>query len=151
MIREAWRHTRFAKPSFTIQPPHGVTLIRLKTYFKATWPTQGFQPGEIDTPPPHQMLGHTVRIRPTLVAYTYDFGDGTHTGPTTSPGGTYPTGDITHAYPTKGTYHPKVTATYGGQFSIDGADWIPIPDTLDITGPTTTLAVKTAHNHLVTH
>lgn len=151
MIREAWRHTAFAKPSFTIQPKGNTTLIRLKTFFQVQWPDEGFQPGEIDRPPRSSMLGHDVRIRPTLVHYTYDFGDGATGGPTKSPGGTYPDGDVTHAYPTKGTYHPSVTTTYGGEFSVDGGEWIPIPDTLDITGPAGTVIVKTSRNRLVAH
>jgi hypothetical protein len=149
MIREAWRHTAFARPSFTSQPKGGTTLIRLKTFFQVDWPTKGFQPDEVDQPPLSAMLGHAVRIRPTLIGYTYDFGDGTKVGPTKSPGGSYPDGDVTHAYPKKGTYHPTVTTTYGGEFSVDGGEWIPIPDTLDITGPAGTITVKTSKNRLV--
>jgi hypothetical protein len=149
MIREAWRHTAFARPALVIQPKGGDTLVRLKTYFAVAWPSAGFQPGEVDTADPAQMLGHTVQIKPTLVEYDYDFGNGQHSGATTSAGGGYPDGDITTAYADAGDYAPRVNVTYGGEFSVDGGAWIRIPDTLTITGPAQDLTVHTARNRLV--
>jgi hypothetical protein len=43
------RNTAFAKPAAHIQPEGNITLVTLPTYFAATWPQAGFQPGEIDT------------------------------------------------------------------------------------------------------
>jgi len=112
-----------------------------------SWPATGFQPGEIDT---ITLLGTPVRIRPTLQGYTYVFGDGTSFGPTASPGGPYPIGDITHAYPTAGTYNARIDITYGGEFSVAGGAWIPIPDTVTVAGRLQPLTVKTVHARLVT-
>ncbi|MGZ6833291.1 MAG: PKD domain-containing protein [Mycobacteriaceae bacterium] len=147
-IISAFRRTPFAKPTVHIQPEGNTTLVTLPTYFQATWPAQGFQPGEVDTADPAQMLGHTVRIRPLAGSYTYTFGDGTSLGPTSSPGGTYPDGDVTHTYERAGTYPTRIAVTYGGEFSLDGGPWIRIPATAAITGPTQPLQVKTAHNRL---
>jgi len=147
-IISAFRRTPFAKPTLHIQPEGNTTLVTLPTYFQATWPAQGFQPGEVDTADPAQMLGHTVRIRPLAASYTYTFGDGTDLGPTSSPGGTYPDGDVTHTYDRAGTYPTRIAVTYGGEFSLDGGPWIRIPATATITGPTQALQVKTAHNRL---
>ena len=147
-IIDAFRRTPFAKPQVHIQPEGNTTLVTLPTYFEAQWPAAGFQPGEVDTADPAQMLGHTVRIRPLAAGYTYTFGDGTHLGPTDSPGGTYPDGDIRHAYERAGTYNTQISVTYGGEFSIDGGAWIRIPATATVAGPTQPLRVRTAHNRL---
>jgi len=146
-ILAAFHHTAWSKPTVHIQPEGNLTLVTLPTYFQVTWPTGGFQPGEIDTV---TLLGSQVRIRPTARGYTYVFGDGTSSGPTSSPGGTYPDGDITHAYPKAGTYTSRIDITYGGEFSLTNGPWIPIPDTVTITGRPQPLTVKTAHARLVT-
>ena len=146
-ILTAFHNTPWAKPAVHIQPEGNLTLVTLPTYFAVTWPQAGFQPREVDTV---TLLGHRVQIRPTLQSYTYLFGDGTSVGPTSSAGGPYPSGDITHAYPKAGTYNTSIDVTYGGEFTIDGGGWIKIPDTVTITGPLQPLSVKTAHARLVT-
>ena len=145
-ILAAFHNTPWAKPTVHIQPEGNVTLVTLPTYFEVKWPTTGFQPGEID---PTTLLGNQVRIRPTVQGYTYVFGDETSFGPTPSPGGTYPDGDITHAYPKAGTYNSHIDITYGGEFSLAGGPWIPIPDTVTVAGSPQPLTVKTAHARLV--
>jgi len=145
-ILKAFRNTAWAKPTVHTQPEGNVTLVTLPTYFRVSWPEAGYQPGEIDTT---TLLSTPVRIRPSLKSYTYVFGDGTSSEPTPSPGDTYPDGDITHAYPKAGTYASHVDITYGGEFSVSGGEWIKIPDTVTIPGPSQTLTVKTAHPRLV--
>jgi len=146
-ILAAFHNTPFAKPAVHIQPEGNATLVTLPTYFAVTWPQAGFQPGETDT---ITLLGQPVQIRPTLDHYTYDFGDGTTTGPTSSPGGPYPDGDITHTYPSPGTYNTHIDITFGGEFAINAGPWLPIPDTVTIAGPIQPLTVKTARARLVT-
>jgi len=145
-ILAAFHNTAWAKPTVHIQPEGNVTLVTLATYFEVNWPASGFQPGEIDTT---ALLGNQVRIRPTVQGYTYVFGDGASSGPTLSAGGTYPDGDITHAYPKAGTYNSHIDITYGGEFSVGGGAWIPIPDTVTVAGQLQPLTVKTAHARLV--
>lgn len=146
MIKEVWSHTPFAKPALTMQPKGNQTLVTLPGYFTLEWPGAGYQPGEVRTV---TLLGHQVRIKPTLVTNTYSFGDGASSGPTSSLGGPYPTGDIRHAYTTAGSYTSHVTSTYGGQFSVDGGSWTDITGTLPIAGPGQTITVRTAKNRLV--
>jgi len=145
-ILAAFHNTAWAKPTVHIQPEGNVTLVTLATYFEVKWPASGFQPGEIDTT---ALLGNQVRIRPTVQGYSYVFGDGASSGPTLSAGGTYPDGDITHAYPKAGTYNSHIDITYGGEFSVGGGAWIPIPDTVTVAGQLQPLTVKTAHARLV--
>ena len=146
-ILAAFHNTPWARPTVHIQPEGNVTLVTLPTYFAVAWPEAEFQPGEADTV---TLLGQQVRIRPTLDHYLYVFGDGTTLGPTTSPGGSYPSGEIRHTYPQAGVYNTQVDITFGGEFSVAGGAWIPIPDTVDVTGPVQPVTVKTAHAQLVT-
>ena len=145
-ILAAFHNTAWAKPVVHIQPEGNLTLVTLPTYFEVKWPTAGFQPGEIDTT---TLLGNQVRIRPTVQGYTYVFGDGTSSGPTFSPGGTYPDGDITHAYAKAGSYPSRIDITYGGEFSVGGGAWVPIPDTVSVAGQVQPVTVKTARARLV--
>ena len=93
-ILAAFHDTNFAKPTVNIQPKGNVTLVRLETYFELQWPTVGFQPGEVDHPDPARMLGYQVDIEPVLNSVDYVYGDGSSSGPTTSLGGPYPSGDV---------------------------------------------------------
>jgi hypothetical protein len=129
-----------------IQPEGNVTLVTLPTYFSVIWPAEGYEQGEADT---LTMLGQQVQIRPTLDHYTYVFGEGSTSGPTTSAGGTYPSGDITHSYANAGVYNTHIDITFGGEFSVAGGVWVPIPDTVTVAGPVQPLTVKTAHARLV--
>ena len=145
-ILAAFNNTPWSKPTVHIQPEGNLTLVTLPTYFAVVWPEAGFQPGEADTV---TLLGQPVQIRPTLDHYSYVFGDNTTSGPTTSAGGPYPGGDITHTYPTAGIYNTHVDITFGGEFRISGGDWVPIPDTVTVAGSIQPLTVKTAHARLV--
>lgn len=146
MIIDAFHRTDFALPQTVVQPPDGRTLVNLPVYFELSWPEAGFEPEEIDTT---TIVGHQVRIRPTLVAITYNTGDGTAIGPTTDTGGPHPTGTITHTYTVRANdLAPYISVEYGGQVSIDGGPWNTIPATATIDGPTTTLDVLTSKNRL---
>jgi hypothetical protein len=147
LILAAFHNTAFSKPTVHMQPEGNVTLVTLATYFEVKWPPVGFQPDEVDTV---TLMGSQVRIRPTNQGYTYFFGDGTSEGPTSSPGGTYPNGDVTHTYAKAGAYDSHIDITYGGEFSVDGGEWFPIDDTVSIPGQPQTVIVRTAKARLVT-
>ena len=93
-------------------------------------------------------LRDVAQIRPTFKQITYAFGDGTSTT-TTSMGGVYPNGDVTHAYNNPGTMTVSANARYGGQFRLGGGAWVDIPGTTNIAGPAQQLQVVTAKNRLV--
>lgn len=145
MIVEQFHRTDFALPQIVVQPPDGTTLVNLPVYFELSWPDAGFEPAEIDTT---TLIGHEVRIRPTLIGVTYLTGDGRAIGPTTSLGGGYPDGDITHTYTTASQVSPSITVEYGGEVSIDGGTWRPIPSSATVEGPSVPLAVLTSKNRL---
>ena len=148
-IIDAFHLTPWATATVSTQPEGNTTLVGLPTYARITWSTAGYQPGEIDTLDPARMLGLTVQIRPRVDHYTYVFGDGSTLGPTRSDGGVWPDGDITHAYSTPGTYQARVDTTFTGDFRINGGPWTQIPDTVTVTGPTTTITVHAAKPVLV--
>ncbi len=145
MIRNEWARTPFATPNLTLQPPRQETLVTLPVYATVTWSPTGYQPGQTRTT---TLLGRQVDMRPTLHHFNYDFGDGTQLT-TSSPGGPYPTGDVHHPYPHSGRYPIQVTATYGGEYSVDGGSWFPIGTTVQIPGPAVPVQVLTAENRLI--
>ena len=148
-IIDAFHLTPWATATVLTQPEGNTTLVNLPVYARISWSVQGYQPGEIDTLDPASMFGLTVQIRPKVDHYTYVWGDGTTTGPSRSDGGVWPTGDITHSYPSPGTYQARVDTTFTGDFRINGGPWTHIPDTVTITGPTTTITVHAAKAVLV--
>ena len=151
MIRDAFNHTPWAKPQISTQPKGDVTLVGLDTFYKVNWTAEGFQPGEVDAIDPARMNGYHVDVRVKLVNFMWLFGDGQTFGPTTSEGGVYPSGNITHQYLRGGAFPASVNTIFGGEFRIDGGDWAPIPDTVTVPGPATTVTVRTAQAELVSH
>jgi hypothetical protein len=145
-IRAQFMRTPWAKPTVSSQPVGNVTLVNLTTFYQVSWSRQGFEPGEVDT---SNLLGFAVRIRPKLVGFTYVFGDGARFGPTTSTGGVYPDGDVTHTYRARGEFPVRVDTVWGADFSIDGSTWAEIPDTVTVAGPGTTITVREARAVLV--
>ncbi|NNM45390.1 hypothetical protein [Knoellia koreensis] len=151
LILAAFHDTKFAVPTVQIQPKGNVTLVTLPTYFQVVWPEAGFEPDEVDKPDPATVAGFNVEIRPVLKSVNYIYGDGSSSGPTESLGGPYPEGDVTKEYPKAGTFQVRADVTYGGQFRVNGGQWIDIPDVVVIQGTPEPLQVKTAKARLVTH
>lgn len=151
MIQNAFNLTPWAKPEIDTQPAGNVTLVGLDTYYKVNWTPDGFQPNEIDAIDPARMNGYKVDIRVRLVGFVWSFGDDQTFGPTTSEGGVYPSGNITHQYLAGGGFPASVTTTFSGDFRIGGGDWAPIPNSATVPGPATTVTVRTAQAQLVSH
>jgi hypothetical protein len=150
MVNAAALRTPWADPIVTTEPRGDLTVVNLLTFYRVRWSAEGYQPGEVAT---KVLLGIPVKIRPKLAgpAFTYDFGDGHRLGPTASPGGVYPDGDVTHVYTSPGVFDTRVTTTWTAEFSIDGGrTWDDITATVDVPGPTTTVTVKQARAVLVT-
>lgn len=145
MIIEQFYAMEFAAPGIIMQPPDNQTLVTLPVYFEVVWPEEGFEPQEVDET---TLANRQVRIRPVLQDVTYDFGDGTAEGPTTSLGGPYPSGDISHAYESDGDVSPSVSVTYGGEVSVDGGAWQSIDASVTIDGPPEPLEVLASRNRL---
>jgi hypothetical protein len=115
-IREALATVPWAKLNTGMQPPNNLTLVTVPVFYQVQWTTEGVSPGEVVAIDPARMLGYRVDLRPVLVGYTYQFGDGSSFGPTPDPGGTYPNGGITHPYAKAGTYPVRIDATLSAEF-----------------------------------
>lgn len=130
-IQTAFRELPFSKPSVTVQPKGMKTLINFKTFYAASWPNNsGLQPGEMSKP--IKLLSWTVEFKVAAQDYRYDFGDGTTSGWTSSPGGSYPDGDVTHKYTKTGDTDIKVDSRLTGQYRVNGGDWQDIATTADL-------------------
>ncbi len=146
MIQDYFYEMVFALPQASMEPPDGRTLVNLPTYFALKWPEEGYEPQEVDTT---TLVGQEVRIRPVFQSATYSFGDGESYGPTESPGGSWPDGDVIHTYVKKGTVQPSISVTYGGEVSVEGGDWTNINASVTVDGPPQPLDVLTSRNRLV--
>lgn len=144
-IQQAFREINFTKATVKVQPVGNVTLVNLPTYFEATWPEAGIGPGEVDS---STLLGFRVEIRAKGNRLQYVYGDGDASEPTTSLGGPYPDGDIQHTYDRKGTMATRVDTVYGGEFRIEGGQWMTIPGTVTVEGTPVTLEVREAKARL---
>ena len=142
---QAWTTQTFTKATVAIQPAGNTTLTGLPTYFQATYGPDGLAPGETTTV---TLLGHTITLRPTDVTYTYHYGDTATYGPTTDAGGPYPTGNVTHTYPTKGTVTTRIDTTLSGQYQENNGPWHTIPGATTITGQPQQLTIATLQSRL---
>ncbi len=146
LVRSAFARTPFKRPVVVVQPPDGVTLIRLDTFFQASFPGAGYGMGDIHTV---TLLGRSVRIRVSSAGYRWDFGDGSPVLSTSSAGGPWPDGDVRHAYTRPGEYTIQAKAVYRGEYSVDGGSWSPVDSTVTLAAPSVRLIVATAHNELL--
>ena len=148
-IQRAFRSLPFSKPSVTIQPKGQRTAKNLKTFYAAQWPDDDdLQPGEISKPV--KLLSWNVEFKVAAKDYRYDYGDGSTSGWTTSTGGTYPDGDITHTYSETGDVEVKVDARLTGQYRVNGGEWQDIATVADLQDePSFTLEVRGTKTTLV--
>ena len=131
-IQQAFRELPFCKPSPAMQPVGGKTLINLPTYFRATWPEGGscLKPGQVSDPV--QLLSWSIEFRVEAQDYRYSYGDGQTSGWTTSTGGSYPDGDITHTYAETGSRDVTVDARLTGSYRVNGGEWQDIDTVADL-------------------
>jgi hypothetical protein len=93
-----------------------------------------------------------VQFRITARSYDFHYGDGTSSGPSPDPGGTYPTGQIRHTYTRPQTATVRLDAVLGGQYRINTGPWTDLDTTADLPNePTTTLTIRQAQARPVTH
>jgi hypothetical protein len=145
LVQRAFRRLTFAHPRLHVQPEGNITLVNLPTYYQVTWPAEGFEPGEVASV---ELLGRSVQLRPKAVSYTYDFGDGASTGPTSDPGGRYPDGGIRHVYRDTAQVPVSAQVLYTGDYAVDGGAWEPIDLTVPVAGDAVTVQVKQARGQL---
>ena len=94
------------------------------------------------------LLGQTIRIQADPAAYRWHHGDNT-SQTTRTPGAPYPRKDVTHTYtkPQANT-RVRVDTIYRIRYRLPDGTWQTVPDTLTITGPTTTITIHEARPYL---
>ncbi|HZX09010.1 PKD domain-containing protein [Kribbella sp.] len=90
------------------------------------------------------LLGFPVVVEATPISYTWDFGDGSPTVTTSTPGKPYPSAEITHKYRKRQGVGISVTTNYAARFNAADTGWQYIQGTVPITGPATLLQVREA-------
>ncbi len=147
-IQQAFAQLPFGKPTVSIQPVGGVTLVNLPTFYEIGWDGSGLEPGQVSAPV--QLLSWSVEFQPLTQSFDVDFGDGTRSGPTTDIGGTYPDGSIRHSYlqPVSAA-DVRVDAVLTGRFRVNGGDWVDVGSVADLQDePVTVLRVAEARARL---
>ncbi len=148
-IQQAFRELPFSMPSPSIEPAGGRTLTNLPTYYSVTWPDDGhLEPGEVSEP--IRLLSWSVEFKVEAKDYRYVYGDGSSSGWTTSTGGTYPDGEITHDYEETGEVPVRVDARLTGRYRVNGGEWLDVETVADLQDePVTTLQVLGTRTRLV--
>jgi hypothetical protein len=150
-IREAFAALPFGRPSVTVYPVGGRTLVNLPTYYQIQWDATGLRPGQISAPV--QLLSWSVEFEVGVDQYDVSFGDGASSGPTTSESAPYPNSTITHAYaaPLPGAQVSAQTRLTG-RFRVNGGQWMALDSVAELQNePVTTLDVLEARAQLVTN
>ncbi|MHA7175841.1 PKD domain-containing protein [Arthrobacter sp. Sr24] len=143
-IATEFQRTPVAAAEFGSQPgPH--TLRGKETNVWATASTQIFN---------LTMLGQSVTITATPVAYTWNYGDGTLWGPTPIHGALLHQDRVgeqtqtSHIYTETGRLTISVTTHFDGSYSVNGGPELPIPGQGNIPSPAQPLTVWRAETHL---
>jgi len=92
--------------------PRGLGIVNVPVLYAAG------QSGSIGRPT-FTLVGHQVVLAATET-WRWEFGDGS-SATTVRPGGPWPDVDVSHAYASSGRFLVRVTATWQGQFWVDGA------------------------------
>lgn len=136
-ILSAFRSLPVDAGSLTLQPsPH--TLIGANTNVYAETENQIHE---------IKMLGQDVVIEAIPQDYSWNYGDGTSLGPTSTPGGPLPQarwGEQTatsHVYTSTGDFNVSLTTTFSGTYSVNGGPAIPIPGTGTFSAEPVTISV----------
>lgn len=137
MIQSEFQKLPVAPGQATAQPsPH--TLRGADTNFFAEAVEQQFD---------IKILGQAVHVTAKPVQYTWNYGDGTTLGPTTTAGGPLPQdrwGEKTatsHAYAETGDFPVVLTTHFQGTYSVNGGPPLPIPGQGQFNAPPQTVSV----------
>ncbi len=93
------------------------------------------------------LLGQSVRVRATPVSYTFDYGDGTTTGPTTDPGRALPENSwdtptsTSHQYRETGDYAIVISTEFRGEYRVGDGEWQPVEGTATLPSQPQTVSV----------
>lgn len=125
----------FPKLSVKVQP-NGRTLVNLDTIVYT-------DQSKVSTTTV-TLLGFPVAVEATPISYSWNFGDGTPTLTTSTPGKPYPSKEITHKYMKRGAVSLTLTTNYAARYNVADTGWQYVDGTIPVTGPATPLQVREA-------
>jgi hypothetical protein len=134
-VRSETKNVIFPGLSVKVQPK-GQTLVNMATIVYT-------EDSKVSTTTV-TLLGFPVVVEATPISYTWDFGDGSPTVTTSTPGKPYPDAEITHKYLKRQGVGLTVTTNYAARFNVADTGWQYINGTVPITGPATLLQVREA-------
>jgi hypothetical protein len=140
LLRTFQDRVKLLAATVEIQPSNGRTLVNLDTIF--------YTQNRSRTVTGIDILGRSVDLRLTAVAYRWFFGDGEATT-TAGPGRPYPSKDVSHRYSASGVVAPRVDVTYTGEYRVDRGRWMDIAGDATVTGRTVPLTVVEARSEFV--
>lgn len=97
---------------------------------------------------PTTVLGTPVTVVATPVAWSWDFGDGTSSRPTSDPGGPYPTLTNAHSYERLGRFDITMTTHYTARFSVNGGPDQPVEGRAHVASPPVTVETLAGRTQL---
>jgi hypothetical protein len=121
--------------------PRVATLVNLETYF---WCGDGARTCDLigEGERTVTLLGQPVRIRPRILSYGWDFGDGATQEITA--------GKATHTYAHATTAAVTLTLTWTADYAVGTGAFQDIGDTTTTTSPTRALPVREAESVIIT-
>ena len=140
LIRQAFKELPLYRGAIRTDPAT-LTLVNLETYFwcadaaNRDCTTIGEAEKRIT------LLGQQVRIRPQILDYTWDFGDGT--------GQRITDGKATHEYRHATTATITLTLTWTADYALGNGPFQPINDTTTTTSPPRLLPIREAQAVIV--
>jgi PKD domain len=137
-VLTAFKRLPLYRGAIQTSPPE-FTLVNLDTYFwcaDAARSCADIGEGQRQV----TLLGQAVRVRPKILTYTWDFGDGS--GQTT-------TGRATHTYRHSGIVTVTVIITWTADYALPGEDFQSLDDTTTTTSPSRQLPVQEAQAVIV--
>ena len=137
-VLTAFKRLPLYRGAIQTSPPE-FTLVNLDTYF---WCADAARSCAAIGERQRQvtLLGQAVRVRPKILTYTWDFGDGS--SQTT-------TGRATHTYRHSGIVTVTVTLTWTADYALPGEDFQSLDDTTTTTSPSRQLPVQEAQAVIV--
>ncbi|QIX27089.1 hypothetical protein ncot_11150 [Nocardioides sp. JQ2195] len=145
MVLRAFQKVELPKPTLSIQPPGGKTLVNFDTIFSTD--ADSFRRTV-------HLLGRRVQLGITPVSYVWAYGDGT-SETTTGPGVEWSSGRpmsdyLVHAYEDADvTMQPRVSVAYSARFRVGNGRWRDVSGTVTSEGTPVDLRVVEARSVLL--
>lgn len=141
MTAEDFRRLPLPAPTLNVQPARSWVLVNKETIVYT-------DPAVVHLTT--DLLGYPMEVEATPSRFAYDFGDGSASLTTTSPGAPWPHQDTSHVYRRLGTRTITLTTTWTGRYRVVGTTvWHDVAGTATTTATSAPFEVQELRAHLV--